>query len=185
MAGLFFCLASTEGAGLLFCPDTIQPRTSVYSVFCRVNANYTVNATKQRAGLYSGLSCDCARSTAHDTRPARADIIPSATRWSAYTRPDALNRSRYNRHAETLHRPAQPPIIIRYIRGCKGAPCCEFMPDRAAYRRPCQRHRVSSQAGHSGTLYPAGQSSGRGVAGGAELLAATAAALFGLSPDSQ
>lgn len=26
------------GAGLLFCPDAIQPDTSVYSVFCRVNA---------------------------------------------------------------------------------------------------------------------------------------------------
>lgn len=35
-----------------------------------------------------------------------------------------------------------------------------------------------------GTLHPAGQSNGRGAAGGAEPLAATAAALFGLSPDS-
>lgn len=33
MAGLFFCLASAEGAGLLFCPDTIQPHTSVYEGF--------------------------------------------------------------------------------------------------------------------------------------------------------
>lgn len=36
MAGLFFCLASAEGAGLLFCPATIQPYTSVYSAFCVV-----------------------------------------------------------------------------------------------------------------------------------------------------
>ena len=38
MAGLFFCLASAEGAGLLFCPAAIQPHTSVYSVFCAVHA---------------------------------------------------------------------------------------------------------------------------------------------------
>ena len=36
----------------------------------------------------------------------------------------------------------------------------------------------------SGTLHTAGQSSSRSTAGGAEPLAATAAALFGLSPDS-
>lgn len=38
VAGLFFCLASAEGAGLLFCPAAIQPHTSVYSAFCAVNA---------------------------------------------------------------------------------------------------------------------------------------------------
>lgn len=38
MAGFFFCLASAEGAGLLFCPAAIQPRASVYSAFCPVNA---------------------------------------------------------------------------------------------------------------------------------------------------
>ena len=39
--------------------------------------------------------------------------------------------------------------------------------------------------GQSGALHPAGQSSGRGRAGGAEPLTAAAASLFGLSPDSQ
>lgn len=38
LAGLFFCLAPAEGAGLLFCPATIQPHTSVYSAFCAVHA---------------------------------------------------------------------------------------------------------------------------------------------------
>lgn len=33
LAGLFFCLASAEGAGLLFCPAAIQPNTSGYSGF--------------------------------------------------------------------------------------------------------------------------------------------------------
>ena len=38
MAGLFFCLASAEGAGLLFFPAAMQPNTSVYGAFCAVNA---------------------------------------------------------------------------------------------------------------------------------------------------
>nr|DAE57029.1 MAG TPA: hypothetical protein [Caudoviricetes sp.] len=38
MAGLFFCLASVEGAGLLFCPAAIRTHTSVYSAFFIVNA---------------------------------------------------------------------------------------------------------------------------------------------------
>lgn len=36
--GVFFCLASAEGAGLLFCLVAIQPRTSVYSGFSAVRA---------------------------------------------------------------------------------------------------------------------------------------------------
>nr|DAY84635.1 MAG TPA: hypothetical protein [Caudoviricetes sp.] len=39
MAGLFFCLASAEGAGLLFCPAAIQSHASVYRAFSRVNAS--------------------------------------------------------------------------------------------------------------------------------------------------
>ena len=38
MAGLFFCLASAEGAGLLFCPDAIQTHASIYGVFCAIHA---------------------------------------------------------------------------------------------------------------------------------------------------
>nr|DAO34745.1 MAG TPA: hypothetical protein [Caudoviricetes sp.] len=45
LAGLFFCLAPAEGAGLLFCPATIQPNTSVHSAFCFVHA--TIPQTPQ------------------------------------------------------------------------------------------------------------------------------------------
>ena len=34
MAGLFFYLASAEGAGLLLCPAAIQPHTSGYNTTC-------------------------------------------------------------------------------------------------------------------------------------------------------
>lgn len=54
--------------------------------------NYTAHALKRHTGLYSGIPCDCTGSTAHDIRPTQAAIIPPATRWRAYTRPDAFNR---------------------------------------------------------------------------------------------
>lgn len=120
-AGLFFCLASAEGAGLLFCPAAIQPHTSVYSVFCAVNANYTANDAKQRTGLYSGVSCDCASSTAHDNRPTQAAIIPPAPRWSvSHTPGRPVPDTRYHRHAGRCTGQRSRPIIIMYIRahGC-------------------------------------------------------------------
>jgi len=92
MAGFFFCLASAEGAGLLFCPAAIQPRASVYSAFCVVYVNYTANAAKHHTVLYCGFSGACARSAAHDTRPTQAAIIPPAPRWSVSQRPDDLQR---------------------------------------------------------------------------------------------
>lgn len=82
----------------MFCPTAIQSHTSVYSAFCIVNATYTANDTKQRTRLYRCFSCYLTHSTAHDTRPTQADIIPPAPR-------------------RTLHKSAQPPIIIRYIGG--------------------------------------------------------------------
>ena len=105
MAGLFFCLASAEGAGLLFCPAAIQPHTSVYSAFCVVHAIYTAHLTKPRAGLYNGILCDLTHLTAHDTRPMQsAIIIPPAPR-------------------QTLYRSAYPPIIIMYNKGAPVQRC--------------------------------------------------------------
>lgn len=60
---------------------------------------------------------------------------------------------------------------------------CESLAS-AAPGAPAERSVPPPVQGQPGTLHPAGQSSGRGAAGGAEPLAATAASLFGLSPDS-
>lgn len=67
------------------------PYKRLHRVLC-CQRNYITHATKQRTGLYRGFSCDYARSTAHNTRPTKAAIIPPAPRWSAHTRSDALNR---------------------------------------------------------------------------------------------
>ena len=63
---------------------------------------------------------------------------------------------------------------------------CQTVQHIADHASPaaCDLAPVSSQGAPAGTLHPAGQSSSRSAAGGAEPLAACAAALFGLSPDS-
>lgn len=92
MAGLFFYLASVEGAGLLFLPGC---NIALYKRLHRVllcQCNYIAHALQAFTRLYIGVSYDCTRSTAHDTSPTQAAIIPPATRWRAYTQPDALHR---------------------------------------------------------------------------------------------
>lgn len=145
VAGLFFFLASAEGAGLFFCPAAIQPHTSVYSVFCAVNAaNYTANATKQHTRLCRLFSGDCARSTAHDNRPAQAAITPPVPRWSVSQRPDGLHRYQIPPPRRTLYRSAQPPYYNKVYKGATVRPCYRSMPDGATHRRPCQPGGVSS-----------------------------------------
>ena len=119
----------------------MQPHASVYTVFCRVNANYTAHAAKQRTGLYIGVSCDCARSTAHDNSQTKAAIIPPAPRWRAYTRPEALSLYQTPPPRRTLYSSAQPPYYNKVYKGAEVRPCRGSMPDSAAYRRPCQRRR--------------------------------------------
>lgn len=180
MAGLFFCLASAEGAGLLFCSVAIQSHTNVYNGFSAINANYTAHAAKQRTGLYSVFSVDLTYSSAYQIQPPR---------W-------------------TLYSSAQPPYYNNvYKGGGSGVPLlwihtrqCNISQTMPARRRlaPTACESLASAApgapaegsasppiqGQSGTLHPAGQSSSRGAAGGAEPLTATAVSLFGLSPDS-
>ena len=143
--------AHAGGAFLLPCILTrcrafILPggNTALYKRLQRVlpcQCNYTTHATKQHTRLYSGFPCDCARSTAHDTSPTQAAIIPPATRWRAYTHPDALSLYQTPPPRRTLHRPAQPPIIIRYIRG-------QTMPAAAGQRLPCADHWQALRPAH-------------------------------------
>ena len=88
----------------------------------------------------------------------------AAVVWRVH--PAILHRLRHAGRCTAQH---SRPIIIMYIRvhGC--APVMD----------PCQT--VQQIADHAS---PAGQSSSRDRAGGAEPLAATAVSLFGLSPDS-
>lgn len=132
LAGLFFCLAPAEGAGLLFCPAAIQPHASVYSVLCTVNAIYhTRHKTAHRALQWLFLRlCPLKRTryqtdtSGYNTACATLERLPAPGRTPTHTR--------YQRHVGTLCRQAQPPIIIRYIRAQRRAPVMD----------PCQTVRI-------------------------------------------
>lgn len=91
VAGLFFCLASVEDAGLLFCPATIQPHASVYSAFCIVNAVIPQKPQNSAQGFTGAF-------------PAIRRILPLLCDGaSGYT---AMMR-----HAGAHHRAAAPPPL--------------------------------------------------------------------------
>ena len=144
--------------------------TAPYKRLQRVLPIYTAHAAKQRTGLYSRFSCDCAHSTTHDTRPTKAAIISPVPRWRAYQRPDALNRYQIPPPRWDAGQVSTAAYYNKvYIRG-------QTMQTAAGQLLP--------SADLWQVLHPAEQSSSRGTAGGAEPLAASAASLFGLSPDS-
>lgn len=117
LAGLFFCLASRHSAGLLFCPDTIQPNTSVYIVFCRVNAIIPPTPQSSAQGFTGAFPT---------IAPAQPPTIPARHKRLQYhlhhagRSTSARTRSADTRTTATHGRCAaqhRPPIIIRYIRG--------------------------------------------------------------------
>lgn len=116
MAGLFFCLASAEGAGLLFCPATIQPHTSVYNAFFAIYANYTASTQKAFTVRYRGVSVDLPYSSAHNTAATQAAYKPSPPRRRAYHQAQHPTDTRYHRHAGRYAGQHSRPVIIRYIR---------------------------------------------------------------------
>ena len=116
MAGLFFCLASAEGAGLLFCHAAIQHHTSVYGAFCSVNATIphtTQNSAQSFTGAFPAirrillLLCDGA--SGYTAMIRHVGAYHSAEAPPAHTR--------YRRHARTLHRSAQPPYYNKVYKG--------------------------------------------------------------------
>ena len=92
--------------------------------------NYTTNTAKQLTGLYRRFSCNCARSTAYNTRPAKANITPPAPRWSVSQRRSASSAYQIPPTRRTLYRPAQPHYYNKVYKS-------------AAYRRQCQPGGVS------------------------------------------
>lgn len=163
MAGLFFCLASAEGAGLLFfpCYNTTPYKRLQWLLYHM--CNYTAHAIKQRTRLYRRFSSDLPHSNAANNRPTQAAIIPPVDRWQALTHAASSTDPAHLLMGQRLHLYRVSPAASRY---CPRPAACDLAP------------------GQPGTLHPAGQSSGRGAAGGAEPLTAAAVFLFGLSPDS-
>lgn len=165
-------------AGLLFCPAEIQPHTSVYSTLCIIHAIYTDQTPRPFTGLYSSVSVDFTHSKAHNVANTQTARTPPAPRWRAYRQALHLHRYQIPPTHWTLYRSAQPPIIIRYIR----------VQHTANHASPAGS--APTVCGSLASAAPGAPAEGSvpppvpGQPGGAEPLAATAAALFGLSPDS-
>lgn len=118
-AGLFFCLASAEGAGLLFLPDGVQATYKrLQHVLCSP-CSYITHAAKQRTGLHSGVSVNLTHSSAHNTAATQAAYTPPVPRWRAYHQAQHLHRYQIPPPPRTLYRPTQPPY---YNKVYKGAP---------------------------------------------------------------
>ena len=202
MAGLFFCLASVKGAGLLFCPAAIQPHTSVYSTFCAVHAElyrpHHKTAHRALETIFLQFVSFCRRryqtgtsgyNTAcdtleHITAPLHLQHIPDTT-----VTPDAGQGSTSQtiparRGGQLLPYAERWQVLTRCQQYRPGAPA-EWAAPPPAQGQPGGVSMLPTPGGlQSGTLHPAGQSSSRGTAGGAEPLTATAVSFFGLSPDS-
>lgn len=116
MTGLFFCLASAEGAGL-FCPPAIQPHTSVYNGLYSVRAVNTAHAIKQCTRLYRRFSGYLPYSTAANNRPTQAAITLPAPRWSVSQRRSTSSTYQIPPPRRTLCRSAQPPYYNKVYKG--------------------------------------------------------------------
>ena len=85
LAGLFFCLASAEGAGLFFLPGGVSAsHNRLRMSFCR-QCNYTTTTPKPFTGLYRGFSVDFPYFSAYNTAAAQAAYTTAA--------PDAVKLS--------------------------------------------------------------------------------------------
>ena len=157
MTGFFFCLASAEGAGLLFCPAAIQPPYKRLQWLLYHLCSYTVHATKQRTGLYRSFSCDCARSTAYDTRPEQAAIISPAPRWSVSQRHSTSSAYQIPTPRRTLYRSAQPPYYNKVYKGAAVRPMLWIHAGRCSIPQtiPARRGQLLPSADRWQVLHPA------------------------------
>lgn len=150
VAGFFFCLASAEGAGLLFCLAAYQPRASVCSGLYSIHAIIQPKRQNRLQGFTVAFPLICAipahtiqqirKPPMHSLRHAGGHTVKRSTS-STYQIPPPLR---------TLYRSAQRPIIIKYIRVQRCAPAvdpCQTVQHIADHASPatCDLAPVSSQ----------------------------------------
>lgn len=109
--------------------------------------SYIAKFAKQRTGLCSGFSCGLPHSTATDTRPAQAAIIPPVPRWSTHTHRNAPHRYQIPPKRRTLYRSTQLPYYNNVYKGAGGAPLLWI------HARQCNRLQImQARRGHPGGL---------------------------------
>ena len=105
---------------------------------------FTIHAIKQHTELCRVFSCDCTRSTAHDTKPTQAAIIPPAPRWSVSQRRNTSSTYQIPAPRRTLYSSAQTAYYNNVYMGAGVRHRYGSTPDGAAHRRPCQPGEVSA-----------------------------------------
>ena len=167
--GFSFALHLLRVQGFSFCPDAMQPHTSVYSAFYAVSEFIPHTPQNSAHGFTSAFSAICPILTPQiPDRQKRlyyhlrhAGAYHSAVAHPAHTR--------YQRHAGRCTSQHSRPIIIRYIRvhGC--APVvdsCQTVQHTTDHASPAGSPAVAAEDGRNHWWL-------------------VAALLFGLSPDSQ
>lgn len=158
MAGLFFCLASAEGAGLLFCPAAIQPHTSVYSGLSVVNAKFMRPKRQNRLqGFTVAFPLICSI-PAHAIQQSHKPPIHRLRSAGGHTvKCCTSTNTRYHRHAGRCTGATCPPTIIMYIRVQRCAPVVDL----------CQAVQHSADhASGGGTVQRQGHGGRRGTTSG-------------------
>lgn len=150
MAGLFFCLASAEGAGLFFLPGGVQAKYKrlqhVLCSPCRVIQHTLQNSSHGFTGAFP-LICPI---PAHTIQQTHKPPIHRLRHAGGHTVKRCTSTdTRHYRHAGHCTGQRSRPIIIRYIRVQGSAWRLEIW------------HRVSNQS-----MAGRGQEQGRGTTGG-------------------
>ena len=196
-----------HGARLLFCPDVIQPNTSVYSAFCRVNAIIPPTPQNSIQG-FTGAFPAIRRVLLLLSGGAPDYTAPPAPRWSVSQHRSTSSAYQIPPPRRTLHRSVQPAYynkVYKRVQGCATVvdpwQTVQHIADHASPAGSASPPVQGQPGGVSMLPTPGGWRSGIGsavragglahsirrgspAAGGAEPLAASAASLFGLSPDS-
>lgn len=182
-----FALHLLRMQGFYFCPAAIQPHISVYSGLSSVDAIYKAKTKNRSLGFAWAFPLICPIPAHNNTADTQAAYTPPAPRWRAYRQAQHLQHIPDTTATPDAVQGCAATYYNKVYKGAAVRTCYRSISSGAAHRRPCQPGGLRSGTGQQSgrTLHPVGQSSDKSTAGGAEPLAATAASLFGLSPDSQ
>ena len=186
--GFPFALHLTRCRAFIFARRRVSRLQAFTAAFISSMKLYIQNIKTVHRALQR-LSVDLTYYSAHNTAAAQAAYTPTATRWRAYRQAQHPHRYQIQPTRRTLYRPAQPPYYNKVYRGATVRPVMD----------PCQTvQHITDRASLAVCRYfprlAAGALAWVSLAlawhyvfswhGGTEPLAATAAPLFGLSPDS-
>lgn len=132
--GFSFALHLTRCRAFLFARRRISHTQAFTAAFLPSMQLYIPNGKTVYRAL-QGISVDFPHSSTHNTAATQTAYAPPATHWRAYRQALHLHRYQIPPPRRTLYKSAQPPIIIaqppiiiRYIRGAQTMPARRGSP---------------------------------------------------------